>query len=34
MNEKETEVILQRIENWYARLPEMIVYNRQDYYAQ
>ena len=34
MNEKETEVILQRIENWYARLPEMIVYNRQDFYAE
>ena len=34
MNEKETEVILQRVENWYARLPEMIVYNRQDFYAE
>ena len=31
MNKKETEVVLQRIENWYARLPEMIVYNKQDF---
>ena len=34
MNEKETEVILQRVENWYARLPEMIVYNRQNFHAE
>ena len=29
MNKKEIEVVLQRIENWYARLPEMIVYYKQ-----
>ena len=34
MNKKETEVVLQRIENWYARLPEMIVYNKQDFNAE
>ena len=34
MNKKEIEVVLQRIENWYARLPEMIVYNKQDFNAE
>ena len=34
MNKKETEVVLQRIENWYARLPELVVYNKQEFNAE
>ena len=30
MNKKETEVVLQRIENWYARLPGLIVFDKQN----
>ena len=32
--QKETEVVLQRIENWYARLPELVVYNKQEFNAE
>ena len=31
MNKKETEVVLQRIENWYARLPDLIVFDKQNF---
>ena len=34
MNKKETAVVLQRIENWYARLPDLIVYDKQTFDAE
>ena len=34
MNKKETAVILQRIENWYSRLPDLIVYDKQIFHAE
>ena len=34
MNKKETEVVLQRIENWYARLPDLIVFDKQNFHAE
>ena len=34
MNKKETEVVLQRIENWYARLPDLIVFDKQNFNAE
>ena len=34
MNKKETAVVLQRIENWYARLPDLIVYDKQMFDAE
>ena len=29
MNKKETEVIIQRIEKWYERLPTLFIYDKQ-----
>ena len=34
MNKKETQVVLQRIENWYARLPDLIVFDKQNFRAE
>jgi len=34
MNKKETQVVLQRIENWYARLPNLIVFDKQNFDAE
>ena len=34
MNKKETEVVLQRIENWYARLPDFIFFDKQNFDAE
>ncbi len=34
MNKKETAVVLQRIENWYARLADLIVYDKQIFDAE
>ena len=34
MNKKETEVVLQRIKNWYARLPDFIVFDKQNFDAE
>ena len=34
MNKKETVVILQRIENWYKRLPDLIVFDKQVFDAE
>ena len=34
MNKKETAVILQRIENWYKRLPDLVVYDKQLFHAE
>ena len=34
MNKKEIEVVLQRIENWYARLPDLIVFDKQNFHAE
>ena len=31
MKKKETEVILQRIDNWYKRLPGLFVYDNQNF---
>ena len=34
MTEKETEVILQRIQNWYGRLPSLFIYDEKKFSAQ
>ena len=34
MNEKETKIIISRIERWYNRLPEMFVEDRQSLAAE
>ena len=34
MNKKETEVILQRIQKWYDRLPGLFIYDQRDFDAE
>ena len=34
MNKKETEVILQRIQNWYGRLPNLFIYDEKKFEAK
>ena len=34
MNKKEAAVILQRIENWYKRLPDLIIFDNQKFNAE
>ena len=34
MNKKETEVILQRIQNWYGRLPNLFIHDDQKFEAK
>ena len=34
MNKKETEVILQRIQNWYGRLPSLFIYDEKKFEAK
>ena len=34
MNKKETKVIVQRIEKWYKKLPELVVYNKKLFEAE
>ena len=34
MNKKETEVILQRIQNWYGRLPNLFIHNEKKFEAK
>ena len=34
MNKKETEVIIQRIRNWYGRLPDLFIYDQKKFKAK
>ena len=34
MNKKETEVILQRIQNWYGRLPNLFIHDEKKFEAK
>ena len=34
MNKKETEVILQRIQNWYGRMPDLFIYDEKKFKAK
>ena len=34
MNKKETEVILQRIQKWYDRLPGLLIYDQRNFDAK
>ena len=34
MNKKETEVIIQRIRNWYGRLPDLFIYDQKKFKAR
>ena len=34
MNKKETKIIIQRIESWYGRLPDLLIYDQRMFKAK